>query len=983
LARNKNLDGKTRKKHAKRPVVAAAGLILFLVGFMLTGCARFPSPPSRASGAQRAGPAGGEPVPFDAEVRRGRLKNGMSYYIRENKKPEGRLQLRLAVDAGSILEEENERGLAHFIEHMAFNGTEAYDKNSLVDYLESIGMSFGPDINAYTSFDETVYSLDLPVDDPEIVKRGLGILKEWAFHIRFDLQEIEKERGVIVEEWRSGRGASARLRERWWPVLAGDAKYAERLPIGLMKVVEEAPRGRFLAFYDRWYRPELMAVVLVGDIDPEKMEALLIEIFSEEDADPQRMQEKTERPKFEIPEPKEDRSVVATDLEAGSVSIRIFALSDRREIRTKDEYREALALSLYGRMISRRLREAARGEDPPFIQGYFSRGPLVRGKTASVYAALAYEGDIEEGIRRLLMEERRADLYGFSETELERAKKELSSAMEKAYNERDKTESSIYAREYVRHFLAGEVSPGREWEWRTLQEVLPAIDVEMIERLHRDRVKRDHRVIVVTGPEKKGLRYPAEEEIGRIVEEVSKAEIAPYRDDFTGDSLLGEMPEGGAVISRDYFQRGDYHRMELENGARIIYKKTELKNDEIRFSAFSEGGYSLLETEDIHRAKYAPNFIDACGLGGFSPVQLEKLLAGRNVDLRPYIGRYREGFSGGSRPEDLELLFQLLYLYFTDLREDEALFRAYRKRFASAIQNRRKNPQIVYRDELTRLLFDGNERTLALNADEVRDMEIKEVFRLFRERFAGPGDFTFFFVGNIEEEKIEEFASRYLGALAGGNGKVKKQETWRDNGVGFTGESAKARVFAGSEEKSRVTLVYTENYDWGLEQNHELVSLVDLLNIRLREAVREDAGGSYGVGVSSAANKYPQQEYALWISFSCKPERVEELVAVVERELSAVIGGAVFEDEALKVREKQKSELDRERQENSYWLGLLAAAHRFDLPVSRLHEKEKRIERVTAPLLGRAAKEYLDGAVRLELVMMPEDRSGGAVGEKD
>ncbi len=900
----------------------------------------------------------------------------MRYYIRENKKPEGRLQLRLAVDAGSILEKESERGLAHFVEHMAFNGTESYDKNSLVDYLESIGMSFGPDVNAYTSFDETVYSLDLPVDDPEIVKKGLSILKEWAFRIRFDPVEIEKERGVIVEEWRSGRGAQARLREHWWPVLSEGSKYAERLPIGSMEVVKEAPRERFLDFYERWYRPELMAVVLVGDVDPEETEKLLKDTFAGEDAPVRRKPEQEDRPVFDIPEPEEDRIVTAADPEAASVSIRIFGLSDRREIRTKDEYVESLALSLYGRMISRRLEEAARGEAPPFIQAYFSRGPLVREETASVYAAIAYEQDIEAGIRRLLEEERRVDLYGFTETELDRAKTELGSAMERAYKERDKTDSSIFAREYIRHFLSGEVSPGIEWEWRTLQEALPAVDLEMIERLHEDQVKRDHRVIVVTGPEKEGLRYPTKDENRSLIDGVSKAEIAPYSDDFTGESLLGEMPEGGDIDTRKYFETGDYHRIELENGARIVYKKTELKNDEIRFSAYSEGGYSLLETEDIHRAKYAPDFIDACGLGDFTPVQLDKMLAGRDVSLRPYIGRYSEGFSGGSRPEDLELLFQLLHLYFTEPREDEALFRAYRERFAAAISNRQKNPQIIYGDELTRLLFDGNERTRPLEADDVRDMQMEKVFRLFRGRFAAPGDFTFFFVGNIEEEMIEELASRYLGASSGWNGEAMKDETWRDVGVVFTDESTEARIYAGEEEKSRITLIYTGNFEWGLEENHALVSLEDLLTIRLREAVREDAGGSYGVGVSSAAHKFSDEEYALWISFSCKPERVEELIAVVERELAALIGGDVAENEAIKVREKQKSELEQQRQENSYWLGLLSAAHRYDLPVSHLLDKERRIEGVTAAMLGRAAEEYLDGAVRLELVMMPENRRG-------
>lgn len=905
---------------------------------------------------------------LDDNVLHGTLKNGITYYIRRNEKPKNRLKMRLVVDAGSVLEKENERGLAHFVEHMAFNGTENYDKHGIIDYLEGIGMSFGPDINAYTGFDETVYSLDIPTEKEERVRKGIDILEEWAFRIAFDPKEVDKERKVIVEEWRSGRGASARLRDRWWPVLAEGSIYAKRLPIGKMEVVKNAPTERLEGFYRNWYVPDSMAVVAVGDMDPEKALEIIREKFAgSERSTTDTAAEETRGPSYPVPAPEERKVVVATDPEASNVHIRLFSLHEPFVPKTEEEYKDLLSIRLYRSMVSSRLSELSQQEDPPFINGYFSRGPLVRSKDASYWGAVAYEKEIEKALRAILTESRRVDLYGFTGKELERAKKKLKKSYEQAYEERDTTSSSSFLGEYTRHFLTGETAPGIEEEWRLVKELLPKIDKEEIERIHKKYMKNRPRVLVITGPEKEGLEYPDEGRIDSLIEKVEKSSVEPYSDDFEGTSLLAEKPEKGAIVEREHYKEGDYHRIVLENGAEVLYKNTEFKKDQILFSAFSAGGSSRVKTENYYTAMLAPNLVQACGLGDFSPVELNKLLAGHQAQLTPRIGSYFERLSGNTRPEDLELLFQKLHLLFTDLRENKGLFSSYKSRLASAIKNRRSSPSVKYQDAIGEMLFDNHPRSRPLTSKKVKNIEMKKTFDIFRERFSDPGGFTYVFVGNVDPEKIESFSRSYIAPLAEESG-----ESWKDRGMHFSNKADKVEVFAGQEPKSKVSLFYVDDYQWSIEENNALASLESLLEIRLREAVREEAGGTYGVSVSTRSNKIAKEEYALSISFSCDPERVDELISIVEKELETVSNKALEASYAEKVRQGRKSDWEEAKEENGYWLGLLTSSRRYGIPMQTLMAKGKRIERISPEMLKESAEKYISGAVRLEAILYPE-----------
>lgn len=902
---------------------------------------------------------------LDDNVLRGELENGLTYYVRENNKPSKRVELRLVVDAGSVLEQDDERGLAHFVEHMAFNGTESYDKNSIVDYLEGIGMSFGPDINAYTGFDRTVYSLELPTDKMGTVEKGFDILKEWAFRIAFDPKEVDKERGVIVEEWRNRRGASARLQDIWWPVLVEGSKYAERLPIGSMDVVRNAEPERLKEFYKRWYRPELMAVVVVGDLEQERAVELLESYFSGEDNSTD-SREELERPVHRVPQPEERRIVTAKDAEESNVNIRLFSLQDSFNPKNREEYADALAIRMYQDMVSERLRERTREEDPPFINGYFSRSSLVRTKDASFWGATAYEDRIGTALKTLLTEKRRVELFGFTEEELERAKKNLLDRMERAYVERDKTESSDFIEEYVRHFLFGAASPGIEREWELARKIVPEISLETMKGIHKEYMSSENSIAVLTGPEDEDLEYPDKDEIDSIFKEVEEAKIAPYSEDFEGTSLIAEKPEPGSIIDEEHLETGDFYRFTLENGAQVVYKETDFKSDEILFSAYSEGGSSLLETDKYYTALLAPSFVGASGLGDFSVGELEKLLAGTRAQVQPFIDSFFEGFSGSSSPKDLELLFQQLYLYHTNIREDEGSALTYRNRLSSSIRNRRSRPEVQYQDEITRLLYEDHPRTLPLTSKDVESVEPEEAYRVFEERFGDAGGFTYFFVGNGNLDEIKRFSKTYLAALP-----ESREERWKDRGVRFTRQSDSSDVYAGKEPKSRVTLLFTGEYPWSLQENHALDSLKSLMKIRLREKVREEAGGTYGVSVSSTTKKIPVGEYALSISFSCDPERVEELLSIVHSELEYIRSNEVKESYAEKVREQQRNDFEKSQEENSFYLNLLTASHRYGVSMESLLNREERIAGIGPEMLRKSARNYLEGAAEVEVVLYP------------
>ena len=963
---------------------------------------------------------------LNTAVRHGTLENGLTYYVQQNSRPEDRVQLRLVVNAGSILEEEDERGLAHFVEHMAFNGTENYAKDAIIDYLEKTGMSFGPDINASTSFDQTIYKLDLPsggTSGPEenTLATGVDILKEWAFNIAFSPEEVEKEKGVIIEEWRGARGAAARMRDEYLPVLFRNSRYAERLPIGEMEVIRSATAADLKDFYKKWYRPDLMAVVAVGDVDPEKMEQLIKDTFGagtgpsgngpdKATAQPAGANQQPERPGYSVPPAEGRQFAIATDPEAQRTQIQVLSLHEPFRLQSVQDYKTSLILSMYSQMVRARLSEKTEQSDPPYVTGYFAATNYLRNNDATVWGALAREGQIERALTTLLEEERRISLYGFTENELQRAKENLRSRMQRIYEEREKTESSSFASEYIRHYLAGEAAPGIEREWELTQKYLPEITLADIKQVREQFIRSGGaKTAIITGPEKEGLRYPAPQELEEIFARADTAEVEPYRDKLAGDQLLDELPQPGSIVSEEATtipaellgpstssdENEDpvtYHQFILSNGAKVVYRRTDYKNEEILFSAFSPGGASQVETEDYYAAAMAPSFVQAAGLGDYSPSQLRKLTAGTQAQVSPYINDLTEGFRGSARPEDLELLFQQIYLYFTAPRRDSDLFQSYQQRLQGVLENRRSNPQVLLNDTVTKLLFDDHPRRQPYTAERVAAISEEQVYRIFSERFASPGDFTFTFVGNVDPQELQRLAALYLGSAgskeSSGAGSPAStdtndsaadtktsstRESWINRGVRYTDTDIREEVRAGIAEKSTVTRVYAGSYDWSLQNNSTLQSLQQLLEIRLREKVREEAGGTYGVGVSISPTRYPTERYMIAIRFNCDPERVEELNTIIDTELAALAESPVDPSYIDKVRSIRTKSLEEALQTNGFWRDKLESIQLYDLDPRTALATRRRIQMTSADSLRQAVSTYINGATTIEVVLYPEN----------
>ena len=640
------------------------------------------APPLRAQ-------AGPERQPVDPLVIVGTLPNGLRYYIRENRRPEKRAELRLAVNAGSILEDDTQQGLAHFVEHMAFNGTRSFAKQELVSYLESIGMRFGAHLNAYTSFDETVYLLQVPTDSGNALEKGVQILEEWAHAVTFDPTEVDKERGVVIEEWRLGQGASERLRQQYFPVLFRDSRYATRLPIGQKAVLESFTHDQLVRYYRDWYRPDLMAIVAVGDFDAQHVERVIRERFTRIPA----AASPRARTSYEVPDHAETLVAIATDREATSTSVEVDWKLPPRPTGTVAEFHNSLARSLYSRMLNARLAELAQKGNPPFIGAGSSYGNLIRTRDAYTLYASVEDGGVERGLDAVLTEAERVARHGFTATELERQKTNLARAYERAHAERDKTESSSYADEYVRAFLEEEPIPGIAWEYEQAQRLLPGITLEEVNGFARQWISDRSRVVIVSAPEKAGVPLPERAALLAIFDSVARKEIAPYVDVVADAPLLANPPVPGRVQERQPLAEIDAELLTLANGVRVYVKRTDFKDDQVLVGAYSPGGLSLVSDREFASASFASTLVTISGLGELDQIQLGKALAGRPVRVSFGVGSTSEAISATSSPRDLETLLQLVYLHFTAPRNDSVAFASYSTRLKAALANRSASPE--------------------------------------------------------------------------------------------------------------------------------------------------------------------------------------------------------------------------------------------------------------------------------------------------
>jgi zinc protease len=914
-----------------------------------------------------------DPMPFDDSIVRDTLDNGLVLYVAHNGKPEARAELRLVVDAGSVLEDEDQLGLAHFVEHMAFNGTENFAKHEIVNYLERHGMRFGADLNAYTSFDETVYILQVPTDSIDVLHTGFQILREWASRVSFEEEEIDKERGVVTEEWRLGRGANARMLDVQLPILLHGSRYAERLPIGDPDIIASADYDTIRRFYRDWYRPDLMAVIAVGDFDVEEVADYVRETFS--DLEPSK--EPRTRNTFDVPSHDSALVAPATDPEAPYATVSVVHKRDREPEGAVEDYRRSIVGGLYHGMFNSRLGELTQVTDPPFAFASSGPGSFVRNAEFYTLQALVREGGSERALETLLLEAERVKKHGFLDSELARQKESMLRYFERAYIERDKSESARYAAEYARNFLESESVPGIEFEYKLVKEILPGITLGEVNALADRLITEDSRVVLLDAPETPEYSLPDEATVLAAFERVVLLEPEPYVDRTLDEPLIPVLPAGGTVVEEYNDDSLGVAWMTLSNGVRVLLKPTDFKNDQILMSAASDGGTSLYPDSLYIPAVTAANLISQSGLGAFGPIELEKALNGIVASVSPRISQLSEGLSGSAAPKDLETMFQLVYLYFTAARADQVAYDSYRVRVQEIMASSRLTPERAFSDTISVTMAQGHFRARPFTEEVLDEMDLAASLEIFRERFEDAGDFTFYLVGNFTVDEIRPMVQQYLGGLPTSG----RDETWRDVGIRPPQGVVTRTVVRGIEPKSRVRLIFTGDFEWDRENRQTLQALTEVMRLKLREVLREDLGGTYGVSVSASTSRDPVEGYRFNISWGCDPERVDELTERVMVQVDSLQSFGIDDSYLDKIREIDRRSHEERLKENGFWLRSLQFVDRYGQdPMTILGGSASFLEKLRSADISEAAQRYLDQSNYAKFVLLPElqEPSGSA-----
>lgn len=893
-------------------------------------------------------------IPEDPAVSKGVLPNGMTYYVRANSEPENRAELMLVVKTGSVDEDNDQQGLAHFCEHMSFNGTKNFPKHELINYFESIGMEFGPEINAYTGFDETVYMLKVPLDNPEFMEKGLQVLYDWACQVTDSDEEVNAERGVILEEERLGRGANDRMMKEWLPVLLKDSKYAERLPIGKVGLLQSFDPSVLRRYRSDWYRPDLQAVIVVGDFDQNEMVETIKEKFS---AIPARQNER-EKKYFDIPDHKETLVSVTTDKEAQYPIAYVYYKHDLEVSKTVADFREMIMENLYTGMINNRLAEKTQQADPPFLlgQSVYSHqfGPL------STYMSVAVtQGDkIETGLKEVLLENERVKKFGFTETELERQKTAVLNNMEKAYKERNKTKSVNYANEYIRNFLVTkEPFPGMENEYAYYTEFVPGISVEEINALAKKWVTNENRVVIITAPENDKTIVPTKEQVLALLDKVENTEIEPYVDAVSNVPLLADEPFGSKVSSENELEKVDAVEWKLANGATIVVKKTDFKDDEVLFSAWSLGGSSLYSADYDVSADLTTDVMSESGIADFDEITLDKMLSDKVFSVSPYISQLREGFNGNSSVKDVETLLQMVYLYFTEPRFDEVSYQSLMKQYATVLENKANSPEANFSDTLSVTINNYNPRAMPLTADRLQDASFDQIKKIGKERFKNASDFKFFFVGNIDPESFKPLVEKYIGGIP----TLDSQENWVDLGIEKPEGVVEKVVYKGQEDKSMQYIVFHGNFDYNAQDQVQLNAVNKIIEAKLNEVIREEMSSVYSPGASASTAKFPDSEYTFSIYYGTAPDRLDEVKQAVFEIIKDYAKNGPTEKEIATAKEKLLREREIQMRENSFWLNILSNTYYIkNGDFSQFGNYNQLVENLSVDSTKKAFSNYFD-----------------------
>lgn len=907
-------------------------------------------------------------IPFDRDVKVGKLPNGLTYYIRRNAEPAKRAELRLVVRAGSVLERDDQQGLAHFMEHMAFNGTKNFPKNELVNFLQASGIRFGADLNASTSFDETIYELPVPTDSARLFERAMQILEDWAHNATLDSTEIDKERGVVLEEWRRGRGAQQRMSDKYFPFILNHSRYAARLPIGKDSILRTFKPKVLRDFYRTWYRPDLMAVVAVGDFDVKQVEAMIRQKFGQiPKAVNQNAGPPTPRPVYTIPPHKDTKVVIVTDNEQPYTNIQIIYKRPQLKEHTLADLRADIVRDLFNAMLGNRIQELTQQANPPFLYGYSNYGSFLGNLDAFTASAAAKDGDIKRAIRALLDETARVKQFGFTPTELARVKIDLLRSVEQAYLERDKTRSANYVSEYIGNFTDGEPVVSIGFYYTFIKQHLDGIKLPEVNGLVDGFIKNENRAVVITAPESDKAKLPSVEQVIDYVDAAGQ-NLTAYNDNVQNKPLLAQQPTPGKIVSEQKLDKIGVTELRLSNGVRVLLKPTNFKNDQILFTGNSQGGTSRYDLPDFQSARFASSLVSLGGTGEYSQIQLGKFLSGKALSVNPFIGELNEGISGGTTPKDLETALQLVYSYFTQPRKDADVVAGVlsNQKNALASQLATPTPQKVFGDTISVTLGNNNPRRQPLTPADLDQINLDRAVQIYKERFADASGFTFTFVGNFDPVKIRPLLETYLGSLPS----TRSNNTFRDLGIRAPQGQVSKTVRRGVDPKASVQLVYSGDFNWTPENAVQVDALAEVLEIKLIEKLREEESGVYSVSASGIYGRYPVPRYTFRINFGCAPENVEKLIASVNREIAKLKTSGADPKDIAKFKAETQREQEVQLRDNNFWLSYLSNQYyNGDDPLEILQQADL-LKTVTVESTKAAANTYF-GNNLARFVLLP------------
>ncbi len=908
-------------------------------------------------------------LPTDPAVLSGKLENGMSYFIQRNTEPANRIMLRLVIQAGSNMEEDDQQGVAHLLEHMAFNGSENFEPQELVSYFESIGMNFGADVNAYTSFDETVYMLEVPADDPSMLATGMLVFHDWACGLTLSQEELDKERGVVVEEWRLRRGLSGRINDTQIPLLLKDSRYAERLPIGKMDVIQNVPRQRVVDFYEKWYRPELMSVVVVGDVEPEKIQSLIQDVMGDIPASEKPIQSET----YSVPMQTKPVVQIMRDPEQPYQLIQILEQVESHPITTVGDMKKSIITQIASSIFNMRLSEISQTADSPWIDAAIANQFITHNTAFHLLGLVPLNNQFDKGFNTLLEEFLRYKKFGATQGELDRAKQNILASAEQSWKNRDKINSSQLASDIVNSIVTGDTLISTEEFYKVYQEIVPTITLQEINEVAANWFKNLGTILFALIPEN-STNFPNQEELLAMWQNFKPTKpLEPYTEGTVEGDLMALPSEQGSVSYEGTLPGTDIQSYKMSNGATLLLNQTDFKHNEILFNAVSNGGLSLLSDKEYPSGAFAVSYNDLSGLNGFTPTDLQKKLAGKNVSLYTYIGDYNEQLSGSSTTQDLETLMQLIHLQFTAADFTDTAWANLMNSATLQAQSHGSQPDDVFSDKIIQLLYGDDIRKQPLTMDFVEKVNPQTAETVFTQRFADAGDFTFTFTGDFDQEEILELAAIYLATLPSTNS--QENAIWRE--PDFPKGIHKAVVKKGLEEQSQVFIAFggslpTVDAATAYQDEEMLSMLQNLLDIRLREVVREEKGGSYHVNVSASMALYPQRSFMVEILFGCQPGREQELTDAVINEVENLRKNLVDQSYLTKLQESYRRSKETALKTNSYWVTMAGRSALHDFPTTIIADTDTIPNMVTPQAMRQLAQRYLDPNNYVLVFLEPE-----------